>query len=292
MLKVVDAKNWIKGDYVPVASIKIKPSQIENLFNFKFKEGYEDGLGDSKWQILELPNGNRFVFEYLLSSPDKSTSILCVNNSENTLKEVFDLLNITMNDVTWIRGDITLYDEIDVMPKNAELPRSWLMWLLLPLSYLTVYFLYLNFSTQTSSLSNFKLFIILMPFILIALGVTVSIISPGRGWWGLRLISFMVFIGYISYFIDQFIINPSALTVFVRSSANAFNAMLGMLLIGFPSLAYTFWGSVLGRLGHKNQIKVTKSDRNTLILMRMVLLLSSLLLIGSFFVYLYQFMFS
>ena len=288
MIEVVNAKDWIKADYVPVASLILSYTEISKRLNINFNDGFEEGLGKSKWQTLKLTSGCQFVVEIILDSLDKTSTILCLNNKktiESCLNDIFELLKIDMNDVSWIREDIILYSESNILSKNSEPPSRLVMYVLTPFAWLIVYFTYLNNSTRTL---NYHLDPLVLIFGVMAMGISVTAIFPNRGWWGIRLVTFTIFIGYLSYFVNQFIINPVPVEIVGRENVSPFNAFLGMLIFGFPSLLYTFWGSTFGRLGHVNQLNVTKFDIFVIYLVWFISIISYALLIISIVILLWR----
>jgi len=82
---------------------------------------------------------------------------------------------------------------------------------------------------------------------LITFGMLVYTASPKRFAWGLRLITFVIFLAFLGYLFNQFIIQQSSFNVAMsRTSPTPFNALLGFLIIGIPCLMYSLWGSIWG----------------------------------------------
>lgn len=77
----------------------------------------------------------------------------------------------------------------------------------------------------------------------IAAALIVATVSPKKGHWGFRFVTFVIATFYLWYMIDQFVLAGDKFDVTVRSSeVNPFNALLGFLAIGVPCLIYTFYG--------------------------------------------------
>jgi len=141
--------------------------------------------------------------------------------------------------------------------KNAEQPRPVLMWVLTPLMVAFTFFMFIFFNSDEWTTPRI---VGQIAFSLMALGMLVTTIAPKHGWWGIRLVAFVIFAGYFSYLINQFVIQDQSFDPTVaRSSASPFNALLGFLFFGIPCLMYSLWGSTWGKIGH-NPEEVTKSD--------------------------------
>lgn len=97
--------------------------------------------------------------------------------------------------------------------------------------------------------------------ILVTIGFIVTLIDPQRFWWGMRLVTFVIFAGYLAYLLDEFWRPSHELEQLSRpSEASQFNSVLGFLFFGLPCLLYTFWGSTWGKLGHPEPESVSRSD--------------------------------
>lgn len=93
---------------------------------------------------------------------------------------------------------------------------------------------------------------------LVSLGVLLYTISPSKFSWGLRLVAFVMFSGYFVYFFDQLVVQKGTFSPAIsRSTPSAFNALLGFLLIGVPSLFYMLWGSIWGNVDRREKVKKT-----------------------------------
>lgn len=95
-------------------------------------------------------------------------------------------------------------------------------------------------------------------------GLVLTLINAQRYWWGMRIVTFIIFACYLSYLLYEFWWSGRELELTARrSSATPFNAILGFLFFGVPSLLYTFWGSTWGKLGHAEPRNVTGWDLAT-----------------------------
>jgi hypothetical protein len=69
-------------------------------------------------------------------------------------------------------------------------------------------------------------------------------LPPRIGFWAFRFLAGMVALAYAAYLVDEFFVGNRPFTVTgQRSDASPFNALLGFLVIGVPSLLF----AVLGR---------------------------------------------
>ena len=143
---------------------------------------------------------------------------------------------------------------------NAEAPRLVIMWILTPLMVLFALFMYLFFSDNWTTAR----IIGQAAFSLMAFGMVIATIFPKEGWWGLRIVAFVIFAGYLSYLVNQFIFEANEIDPAVtRASASPFNALLGFLFFGIPCLLYSLWGSTWGKLGHEKQKNINAWDLAT-----------------------------
>ena len=144
---------------------------------------------------------------------------------------------------------------------NAERPHPVVMWIVTPLVVLTAAFMYVI----TSDAWTTARIIGQVAFTTIAVGMVVATVAPNRGWWGLRVVAFVIFATYLWYLITEFVINPNPLSFTEsRYDPSLFNAVLGFLLYGVPGLIYSMRGSMWGKLGHNNPKDVTRCDVVTL----------------------------
>lgn len=88
-----------------------------------------------------------------------------------------------------------------------------------------------------------KQIIIYSGITIITFGLLAYTVSPQKGWWGPRLITFAVFLSYLFYLISEFVYTDHPFDPTVSHGAqNPFNALLGFFIFGIPSLIYTFSG--------------------------------------------------
>ncbi len=142
---------------------------------------------------------------------------------------------------------------------NQSFVMKSLCWILsLSLVYLSIYlFAFLGREGWDVYEITFQLGVILIAF-----GTLAYTVSPKRFAWGLRLVTFVIFLSFFSYFFNQFVVQQSAFAFTVsRSSTTTFNALLGFLIIGVPCLMYSLWGSIWGNIQKNRDDEI---ERNTL----------------------------
>ena len=62
-------------------------------------------------------------------------------------------------------------------------------------------------------------------------------------WWAGRVVAASIFCAYLWYLIDAWLIHPKPIDISgARSAATPWNALLGLLIIGWPCVLYTFLG--------------------------------------------------
>src|SRR5438128_2746489 len=70
---------------------------------------------------------------------------------------------------------------------------------------------------------------------------------PVRFRWACRFVCAGVFLAYLAYFVHEWVFSSHAFRlVEARSAASPRNALLGLLIIGIPSLAYALTGAFGG----------------------------------------------
>ena len=141
---------------------------------------------------------------------------------------------------------------------NAETPKRSVLWFASGGMVLFTSFMYLFFDQRGWTTRD-------VVFIGIAgamtLGLIITLVDAKRFWWGMRLVTFIIFAAYLSYLLYEFWWSGKALELTARrSAASPFNSVLGFLFFGVPCLLYTFWGSTWGKLGHAQPQNVTRSD--------------------------------
>jgi hypothetical protein len=104
------------------------------------------------------------------------------------------------------------------------------------------------------------LFAVLMPFLIpgwtptrvaITVGIEFMCLAllagfwlPAKfGHWAFRILTGLVFLGYLTYLIDQFFVSEAPFKlVQARSEASPQNALLGFMVVGLPCLWYSIFG--------------------------------------------------
>lgn len=75
----------------------------------------------------------------------------------------------------------------------------------------------------------------------------VAMIAPTRCAWAGRALTGIVFLAYVAYFVNAVWTDPSGLNpANDRGVSSAFNALLGLVIIGLPSLKYALSGRLIG----------------------------------------------
>lgn len=78
---------------------------------------------------------------------------------------------------------------------------------------------------------------------LLALLLLVAMIAPERCAWAGRLLAGLVFLTYVAYLANMVWTHPESLEATAhRGESSAFNALLGLGIIGLPSLKYALTG--------------------------------------------------
>jgi len=98
----------------------------------------------------------------------------------------------------------------------------------------------------------------------IAFGLVVTLISASRFWWGMRIVSFILFAISFWFLVDEGFLHPHPTRIDDPGAPSMFNAIRMFLFFGLPSLLYTLWGSTWGKLGTSNPRNIDKSDIFTL----------------------------
>ena len=140
---------------------------------------------------------------------------------------------------------------------NLETPRRGVLLFVTPLAILIAAIMFLFFSDDWTA----GRIIGEVVFVAIALGLLAATVAPQRGAWGIRLVTFILFLVYLGYLLYEFLFSGQQLELSGRPEPSPFKALLGFLFFGIPCLLYTMWGSTWGRLGHVKPSAATTSDR-------------------------------
>ena len=144
------------------------------------------------------------------------------------------------------------------MNANPESPRRGVLYFVTPLAVLVAAFMFFFFASEEWTPARVIFQVALSA---LAFGLVVATVAPKKGWWGVRIVTFTIFIAYLWYLIDMLWISGQELEVTGRrSEATPFNAILGFLFFGVPCLLYTLWGSTWGRLGRASPEETTRTD--------------------------------
>ena len=145
------------------------------------------------------------------------------------------------------------------MSENLEVPRRGVLLWVTPIAVIVTAFMYVYFDSYEWTTGPIVFQVALSAM---TAGLLVATIWPDKGWWGLRIVAFVIFAAYLWYLIDMLWLSGQELTVTGRrSQATPFNAILGFLFFGVPCLLYTMWGSTWGRLGYRPPEKITRTDK-------------------------------
>ena len=141
---------------------------------------------------------------------------------------------------------------------NPEQPRQRVLFFVTPLAVLMAAFMFFFFSQDEWTTNRV---IGQLGFSVIAFGLLITTLFPVRGWWGIRLVTLTIFLTYSSYLIDQLWFSEETISLsgnFARPTP--MNSVLGFLVWGLPSLFYTLWGSLSGRLHYLPEAGASLSD--------------------------------
>lgn len=144
------------------------------------------------------------------------------------------------------------------MSQNLEVPRRGVLLWVTPIAVVLTAFMYVYFDSYEWEPGPI---IVQVALSAISVGLVVATIWPEKGWWGIRVVAFVIFAAYLWYLIDMIWLSGQAIEITERrSQATPFNAILGFLFFGIPCFLYTMWGSTWGRLGHRSSEDVTRID--------------------------------
>ena len=91
--------------------------------------------------------------------------------------------------------------------------------------------------------------------LLLALGLSLTLLDAARFWWGMRVVTCIVFAATLWNLLD------AALLARSRPHADGFGlAFRGFLIFGLPALVYTLWGSIWGNVGLGHRKLITRAD--------------------------------
>ena len=143
-------------------------------------------------------------------------------------------------------------------PRNAEIPTRVVLWFATAGMLVFTVFMYFFFDQRGWGTRDV---VFIAASGALTLGLAVTLIDARRLWWGMRLVTFIIFAAYLFYLLYEFWWSGKELELTAqRSAATPFNSILGFLFFGIPCLIYTFWGSTWGKLGHEQPEGVTRSD--------------------------------
>jgi hypothetical protein len=91
--------------------------------------------------------------------------------------------------------------------------------------------------------------------LLLALGLSLTLLDAVRYWWGMRVVTCIVFAATLWHLFDAALFAPS------RQQADGFGlAFRGFLIFGLPALVYSLWGSIWGNVGLGQRKLISTAD--------------------------------
>lgn len=93
------------------------------------------------------------------------------------------------------------------------------------------------------------------------IGLIFTLVSAARFWWGMRLVTLLMFAVFFWGLVDATFIHRQ---IAGSDGLSTINAIRAFLFIGLPSLLYTLWGSTWGKLGQQNPKNPTRADLTVL----------------------------
>lgn len=124
------------------------------------------------------------------------------------------------------------------MSQTGSAPRGFMFWALAP--FLLIFVVAMPFLVPERTLSAIIALIGVELFVILLL---LGLFNPDRFWWAFRGIGALVFAGYCAYLVSM-LVEAGFRIAFIprRGEASLFNAILGFVIIGLPSLWYALFG--------------------------------------------------
>jgi hypothetical protein len=142
------------------------------------------------------------------------------------------------------------------MGRNAEGMERKGTFVLASLALLMAAFFYAAFDEWT-----LPRIIFLAALAVVALGLGVYAASPTKGWWGLRVVTFVIASACLWYVMYLSLLQPAPSTIEGQKGvATPFNALMGFFFFGVPCLVYTLWGTTMGRVTDPEAERLTRGD--------------------------------
>jgi hypothetical protein len=92
-------------------------------------------------------------------------------------------------------------------------------------------------------------------------GLILTLINAGRFWWGMRIVTFLMFAVFFCNLVDTAFVHRQMAE---SDGLSTINSIRAFLIIGLPSLLYTLWGSTWGKLGQQQPKNPTRTDLTVL----------------------------
>jgi hypothetical protein len=112
--KIITWKEWIRGDYRPLAIIKYSAEELAYTRNLIFTDGYDDGLGKTKDVLLITSDNRQYTLTQHLQSPapyNNYIDIYLLNDEltlERDLNTILEILELGSVDLIWVDPRIKL----------------------------------------------------------------------------------------------------------------------------------------------------------------------------------------
>ena len=118
----------------------------------------------------------------------------------------------------------------------------FIFWSLGPL-FLLVAGVFAKFAYTQFSIGRFGAGGIAIAISLVCVCFFLALLNGPYFWWAGRVVAASVFGAYLWYLLDTWLIHPAPFGIgSSRSSATPWNALCGLVIIGFPCLCYTILG--------------------------------------------------
>ena len=111
MLKLVQESKWIRGDYIPIASISRPITEVLDRIGFTHFIGEEDGLGTSHYQLFQIAETNeQFYLMELIDSPNKNCTEIYGLSQEDVIKSnlnsILKEIELNKSNLWWIHPNL------------------------------------------------------------------------------------------------------------------------------------------------------------------------------------------
>jgi hypothetical protein len=110
----IDWESWAPGDYREIAILRLSPDELAQKCGLVFKEGFEDGLGQTKEAGFLTSRGRQFALIHYLWAPapyHKMTYVISLwekDSLNDNLEDILELLNLGIEDLAEVEPTISL----------------------------------------------------------------------------------------------------------------------------------------------------------------------------------------